>query len=523
MTFTNGAAATVRHTMEQTTMNTTARNWSEQQTTIFTWFETAKEILDDVSRHLVVRARAGTGKTTTIIEAVNRVSTDQSVLVCAFSKTIELELTKRIGQSPNVVAKTLHALGFACVRRFRDNMRVDSTRADKLAWTVCGKHAPDTIVRLVSKLHTKGREIAPFASKLGDLAALQITFECVPDESWENTEYNTQYVERKAIEAMELAANVQSGEGIDYSDMLFLPVRNSWMVKTYDMVVVDEAQDMTPTQLAIAKGMLNDGGNIVIVGDDKQAIFAFRGADCDTLDNLKRELNANELGLNTTYRCGKAIVALAQQYVPDFKADINNADGVVSEITADKLVGAAAAGDFILSRVNAPLVSIAMQLLRSGKRARVAGRDIGAGLRSLVRKLNARTVPELLTKIEGWSNKETARVQAQLKSAANGRKAALNAKIETILDQADMLTSLVDGARSVDEVTTRIEALFSDDGLGAAGMITCSSVHRSKGLEANRVFVMKDTLRNNSQEELNICYVAVTRAKNELVFVTSSK
>jgi superfamily I DNA/RNA helicase len=82
-----------------------------------------------------------------------------------------------------------------------------------------------------------------------------------------------------------------------------------------------------------------------------------------------------------------------------------------------------------------------------------------------------------------------------------------------------MLISLTDGAKSVDDVIGRIEALFTDDGLGAAGVITCSSVHRAKGLEAERVFVLRDTIRDHNQEERNIHYVAITRAKRELVFV----
>jgi len=105
----------------------------------------------------------------------------------------------------------------------------------------------------------------------------------------------------------------------------------------------------------------------------------------------------------------------------------------------------------------------------------------------------------------------------------NGRKKAMQDKAEAIKDQADMLVNLCDGAKNVDEVMTRADALFTDDGLGQAGVITCSSVHKAKGLEAERVFVLASTLRQGNKEEENICYVAVTRAKAELVWVGEMK
>ena len=72
------------------------------------------------------------------------------------------------------------------------------------------------------------------------------------------------------------------------------------------MVVVDEAQDMTSAQLEIAVGACKRGGRVVIVGDDRQAIYGFRGADSGGLDRLKKLLKAKELGLTTTYRLPEA-------------------------------------------------------------------------------------------------------------------------------------------------------------------------------------------------------------------------
>lgn len=498
----------------------TERVWSNFQEAIFVEYVTG-------SRHIIVRARAGTGKTTTIVEAVKRllkVHPDRVIIVCAFNKNIAEELNKRFAGF-NVIVKTLHAIGLNCVKRFWEGIKVNfgSERADDLAHRACGITAPDAIKKLVAKLHTKGREIAPHATTGAELIDIALRFECEPEDSWQRDGFGLDYICEKAAAAMELAASEKPVKtGIDGSDMIFLPVRNRWLHAMCDDVVVDEAQDMTPAQLEIAQGIVKstaDGGRIMIVGDDKQAVYGFRGADSDSLDRLKAELIAYELPLNITYRCGKNIVREAQRYVPDFEAGPNNPEGSVEDLFMSKLVATAGPGDFILSRINAPLVSVAMSLLRSGKRTRIAGRDIGAGLVSLLRKFRARTVPELLTRIAGWEAKEIARLDARF--PANKRdNSTYTARLDGIRDQAEMLVSLTDGAPSVSEVESRITALFTDDGLGAAGMITCSSIHKSKGLEADRVFILAGTLRDTNSEERNINYVAITRAKSHLFYVT---
>lgn len=482
-----------------------SRIWSAQQQRIFEWFQGSGTV--QTLKNLVVRARAGTGKTTTIVAGAN-LAPEKSILICAYNKRIAEELVARV-TNPAVQVKTLHSVGYAMCRLFWPNIKCSFTseRADALAEAVCGARAPDAIKRLVAKLHTKGREIAPHATERGSLIDLAVTFELEPDEAWVERGFDLDYVEARALEAMELAATVKPvATGIDGSDMIFLPVRNHWLSKQYDLVLVDEAQDMTVAQLEIAQGVCR--GRMCVVGDDMQAIYGFRGADSESLDRLKTELGAAELGLTTTYRCGRNIVALAQQLVPDFQCGASH-DGEVLTLPMDKLTATAGPGDFVLSRLNAPLVSIAMSLLRMGKRTQIAGRDIGAGLKALVRKLKGRSVPDMLAKIAAWEAREVARME----------KAKRLDRIDAVHDQAEMLVSLTDGARSVDEVIERIDALFTDDGLGQAGVITCSSVHRAKGLEADRVFVLWDTLKDHSQEEKNIRYVAITRAKHTLVQV----
>ena len=482
--------------------------WSPQQEAIFDWFATPHA--DGSNKNLVVTARAGTGKTTTICEGINR-APEQRIILTAFNKKIADELQKKLA-NPAGRATTLHSLGFGCVVKFWERIRVEEKRglrADALTARVCGATAPDAIKRLVSQLHSKAREMAPHASAPGDLADIMEQFSLIPDAEWFAAGFDDVYVEKKALDAMQLAAEVKPVDtGIDFADMIYLPVRNRWLIPSADLVVVDEAQDMTLAQLEIAQGICK--GRICVVGDDRQAIYSFRGADSQALARLKKELQAQELGLTITRRCPKSVVALAAELVPDFEAADEAPEGEILRIVEDKLVAMAGPGDFVLSRLNAPLVSHAMKLLRAGKRTCIAGRDVGAGLKALVRKIKGKSVPDFLSKVAAWQEREVARLKSAKKED----------RIEGINDQAEMLVSLSDGAKNVDEITARIDALFTDDGLGALGMITCSSVHRSKGLEAERVFVLEHTLRDDSLEEQNIRYVAITRTKRVLIWVT---
>lgn len=478
--------------------------WSIEQEAIYQWFE-------DGQGNLVVVARAGCGKTTTIIEGIGR-APETKKLLAAFNARIAEELQKRC--PAGAVAKTMHGVGYGLVLRNWEGIKIDKTggRAKGLTESVCGAKVPDAIKRIVTRLHSLGRENLPMAELPEELYDLAERFECTPDEQWEEAGWDVHRICAYAVAAMKQAADVRPIM-IDYSDMIFLPIRNGWLVKTFDMVVIDEAQDMTPAQLTIARGVCK--GRVCVVGDDRQAIYGFRGADSGSLARLKDELDARVLGLKTTYRCAQTVVARAAQIVPDFTAAPGNAQGEVIDLHTSKLTETAGPSDFILSRVNAPLVSTAMQLLRAGKRTKIAGRDIGKDLLGLVARLSrsARSVPEFLARIEGWAERETARAM-KLKNP--------DARLDAILDQAEMLRAVADGARNVTEIADRIEALFTNDGLGDAGVITCSSVHKAKGLEAKRVFVLVDTLKNHNDEEMNIQYVAFTRAKDTLVMVSDT-
>lgn len=101
-------------------------------------------------------------------------------------------------------------------------------------------------------------------------------------------------------------------------------------------------------------------------------------------------------------------------------------------------------------------------------------------------------LPRFLERLRAWEEKQVARFT----------KAERPDKVDAVRDQVEVLVSLAEVATGIPDLEARLDALFTDDGLGQAGVVTCSSIHRAKGLEAERVFVLAGTLRNHNTEEL---------------------
>jgi DNA helicase-2/ATP-dependent DNA helicase PcrA len=481
------------------------KEWSAQQTAIFDWFKNG-------TGNCLTRARAGTGKTTTILEAINYAREDK-ILLAAFNKKIAEELKTKL-RNPRAEAKTLHSIGFGFVLRNWDGTKLDNERGLKLASMACGgSTAPDQMIALVRRLAALGKNACPFP-KAEDMVDLALEHDITPEEQWEEDGWTVERIASCAMKAMDLAAT-HKDRTVDFDDMVFIPVRNRWVRGRYGLVVIDEAQDMNATQLLLATGLKRPGGRIAVVGDDRQAIYGFRGADAGSLDRLKNELTAVELKLTITYRCPKKVVEYAQRLVPDYVAAPSAPDGIIEDINFDKIHERAEKGNFILSRKNAPLAKICLRLLRHGKRAKIEGREIGQGLLTVMKSVKGKSIPEFLERLTNWEARTITRLQAMKKKSAEIR-------IEFIKDQAETLRALAEGMASLKEMTARIDELFTETPGGKGDYIICSSIHRSKGLESDTVYVLIETLYpggKTSIEEQNIDYVAATRAKRKLVWL----
>ncbi len=305
-------------------------------------------------------------------------------------------------------------------------------------------------------------------------------------------------------------------DSISFADMLYIPLKLRLKPYQVDLVCVDEAQDMNKAQLRLAARARRSGGRMVVVGDDRQAIYAFRGAAPGALDTVADALRARRLSLTVSFRCAHAIIAEARRIVPDIEAAPNAESGLVTTRNRPDIAAGAGPGDFVLSRTNAALVGVCLRLLRAGKRARIVGRDIADALVRLLNKLRGGTssLPILIENVLLWQTRELAKARA----LDSDQRAA---------DVDDMATTLIDlamDADTMDDLMHLIRTLFVD--VTEADQIVCSTVHRAKGLEADRVWLLSDTFDAvhpttdiERVQEANLRYVAITRARRELVWV----
>lgn len=508
--------------------------------------------VEDDSPHLIVEARAGTGKTTTLIEGLRRIKGIPSALIpspqqeavweemerskgkiqticfVAFNKSIAEELKARVPEGCN--ASTMHSLGYEAVRKAFGRLNVND-------WVVRDMIADELGMdwREVTKkprLFSLGKAV----EELVGLAKVNLS-DCSPDSLLEIADhYRVEEVCDRALEMVpKIIERCKSPKGrINFDDMIWLPVVLGLPVFRYDLLLVDEAQDLNRCQQALARAA---GRRLILCGDARQAIYGFAGADAESLPRMFAELKATprdcaRLPLTVTRRCGKAIVAKASQIVPDFQAFASNPEGKVTEAALPSnrdgglrageqdYAEIAADGDMVLCRINAPLVSECFRFLRAGRKATIQGRDVGKGLIGTCKKLDASDVKDFIHKLGDWLSSEQAK--------ENAKKNPSESRLIGIQDRHDCLlcfASSLPASAPASEVERKIDAIFTDDKKSSG--IRLSSIHKAKGLEARRVFILqpkngprKDRMKAwELEQEINLRYVAITRAIDTLVYV----
>jgi superfamily I DNA/RNA helicase len=488
--------------------------------------------ISSLNESIIIQAVAGSGKSWTLIETikymvyVNKVP-QQDIAIMVFNKSIKDELKYKLTAAglAQVSVNTRHGYGLEAIRRLQARINVNPNKTRDIAKQVIqyfGK--PFSCIAPVSKLVGLAKDAGiGWNTDITDRNAWYDLYKKHDIEIEED--YSLDDLIKHSIEVLR-----KSNEFIDecdFPDMVYWPLLKGLTMPTqFRCLLLDEAQDTNVTGRGLAKALIRVGGILAAVGDDWQAIYGFAGADNDSLDLIKHEFSAKELWLTVCFRCSKAVIKHAQKWMPKIQHAADAVEGSVTEVSYDDFLKLTPSNtSAILCRKNAPLMSLAFSYLRRGIACRIEGRDIGQNLIKLCKKWKARSLLELSNRLESHREKETQ------KFMANGQEQ----QADQLNDQLDCLLSLLDRAREVDNsiegLIRLIESMFTDSVTGQPQrVLTLSSVHKAKGREWPTVYLLsRDTLMPSKfarqdwqrEQELHLIYVAVTRAKADLIEILS--
>jgi len=458
---------------------------------------------------LMVQACAGGAKTTTGVAVMSMLPSDIDAQAIAFNSSIAKKLKSEL---PNANAKTYHALGLSAIRNGVPKVKVDNKKVD--AWLRYSTNTEKFLIPSMKKLVSlcKGFLLTnPSDTELSKIAISHNVNLYDEDGSVAN-KLDIFEATRQGI-----LWSMANPETVDFDDMIFLPnvLPNVFPAYKYEFMFVDEVQDTNQGQLQLAMMSLIDGGMILGMGDPNQSLYRFRGADQEAMNRMSKQLDANWLPLSVSYRCPIAVKEYVNREFPYIDFDVTDwaIDGNISHVQALDVPKKVSAGDMILCRVNADLVKMALLLIRNGISASIKGRELGKTFIYLAKKSRAGNMNDLYKWLSRWKEKElTKAYQLDMRGRTNW-----------VHETYDTMLAIAEGTNSILDFNVRCRELF-DDGDKS---VVLSTVHRAKGLEADRVFILRPDLmphpfaktQEEKREEMNIRYVAVTRTKNELVFI----
>lgn len=301
--------------------------------------EQQQSVVDHRGGPLLVLAGPGTGKTTTIVEAVaqrilNQELDADQVLLLTFSRKAADEMRTRVsarvgGAHVAVPAMTFHAYSYALVREFDSaegyeepaRLMTSQERDHVLRELISGRPAKSWPGFLHQALNTRGfiEEVQSFMDRA---AALDLG----PSELHQLAEANGRPEWGRMADLIGEYRDVLALRNlVDYSGLIDRAVgiasdpKNRAMLRDrHRLVIVDEYQDTDAMQVRLLQEIAGDGAELIVVGDPDQSIYAFRGADQREILNFTHRFAAGGktpgvIALRNTRRFGETIMRAAKR------------------------------------------------------------------------------------------------------------------------------------------------------------------------------------------------------------------
>lgn len=475
------------------------------------WTDEQVEIFDagaNSNVNMLIQALAGAAKSTTLRQLAQGLN--GSVISLAFNKKIATEMKEKM--PPNVDCKTLNSLGHSIWgKALKKKLRLDDDKISKLLKERLAELPKDEAAELSEDFgdlmrafgHSKNSGHVPdaaakrYGSRVSPLMNDEQFFNSLPDE-W------TGDVRGMMLDIL-AESFAQAMEGtIDFADQLLMPTVVQCMFPVYENVLVDEAQDLSLLNHVMLSKLTRR--RIIAVGDSFQAIYAFRGAHTDSMSLLRQRFSMEVFSLTTTFRCPQAICDHVRWRAPEIQAWADNPANP-GEVAVLGLWDASnfPDGSAIICRNNAPLFRMAIYLLKNGRRPKLWGNDVAAGLVKTLESLGPKNMDRktALAELAKWREKKLAK--AKRKQAILG-----------IEDRVDCLREFIEASDTLGGAQA-----LARDVLSRPGSIDLCTGHKSKGYEWQEVFYLDEHLCSDEQQDQNLRYVISTRAQRRLTYINS--
>ena len=404
-----------------------------------------------------------------------------------------------------------------------------------------------------------------------------------------------------SLEGETEAAPINGTCTVSFSDQIWLPVVMDLRLEdAMDVAFIDEVQDLSFSKADLVRRAVSENGAFVIVGDRRQSLYAFAGARANSMDENARAIGAKAYPLTTCYRGTHNVAASARRAMasavraiegtrPDLKApdyqshqspDIETweegpkemtigFDQIVETVKGIRSLDSGHDGMSVISRIAAPLGTVIKSLLREGIPVSTPAinkfdkdilkmlkaplpRDFGKPTKASPgfgigenNSLYPRTMRRLAAQL-----REYLLLQATQRAGGDMTQAKRDQRYNDECDMLSFTMNLLEtfweqNDEDVKEITEFAawmkEVLFSKD----ANAVHVATVHRYKGEQADRVFIIRsmpakndkgedydrdcfllkfaiESHSTNAIQEMNALYVAATRAKRQNIWVRAT-
>ena len=530
---------------------------------------------------LLIAAGAGSGKTHTLTERLHYLLNDLKVpsariLAITFTNKAAEEMKKRAGAPKELFIGTFHSFGARL-------LRAEARRLGRsVGFTIFDEDDTGSLLKKIGKNRNLPKETCGPAVLSRLMGKVKSEF-MSPELAAKGMRALDPDTARACYEDYENL--LKENNAFDFDDLIEKPVqlfRTHKDVLTayqnkYDHVLIDEYQDINAAQYELVRCLAGGHGNLSVVGDDAQSIYAFRGADFRNFLNFERDWpNAKIVMLEENYRSTPLILEAANDVISHNKTQrkkslwTKNAQGEKIQVyaaeneyaEAEWIVKSAMSGlrkgrslesMAVIYRTNAQSRPIEQALISAGVPYCMCGgirfyerkeiKDIVAGLRLAANPSDSVSAERLDKNFSKGKSRLLIDALPKMGSAAPSEI------IDYFISNTNYLDYLKNNYKNSQERIENVQGLltfardFAKDGLatfleqatlaqshdnpsGKTG-INLMSIHMSKGLEFETVFVAgvgegilphhrAFSSGGEMEEERRLMYVAITRAAKNL-------